>query len=946
MNMLSFVKGWRNNRRSVHKADRVSRTKQADPSMRELHPQGEQLLALFAFLKELKGKDQYIARSDYRKRQEEFSDTLAFFEALEAAGTFEAFCARQGWRSPKSLERIRRILTYGRALNDFVNKENERYLVRGIAEAKDYLDHILDPVDPSIRLDDNQRRVVLSDEDYMLVIAGAGAGKTTTIAAKVRYLVEKKGIAPEKILIVSFTNKAVDELRTRINKNLGIKCPIGTFHATGNTILKKESQEKHNLAMEGTLYRVTEEYLCSTVLEDERAVHDLILFFGTYFDPVYEGRDMEKYHRTTIMSSHLTLKSEMGEYSRVIEKKRGKKLYTLQEELLRSNEEVEIANFLYLNGIDYVYEEIYPYDLPGSSKPYTPDFLITQGSKQVWLEHFGVREDGTNDRYSKEELALYKERANQKYLHHKKHGSRLIFTYSSYLDGRSRMDHLEEKLLAAGFILKPREETEVLARLNSGGESRYIRRLIRLVCRFIENFKANGYEVGEFDRMKQKTGNVRNIIFLSIAKECYIEYQRALKKNNAIDFHDMINESARILRTCRENGDRLDFDYIIVDEYQDISRQRFDLVRALREISDARIIAVGDDWQSIYAFSGSDISLFTNFADKMGYASQMTIDRTYRNSQELIDIAGGFIQKNRQQIRKSLISHKHLEDPVVIFTYDRTLKWNKDDPGSGRNYAMAKCVESALDEIVRHAAEEKRTEKEILLIGRFNFDGHLLEKSGLFEYISYGGRLRSKKYPGLRMTFMTAHASKGLGYDDVMVLNGRNERYGFPSKIEDDPVLKFVVHEDRSVDYAEERRLFYVALTRTKNRVYFIAPEQNPSEFLLELKKDYKTVSLKGHWEEGAEGPGLNYKPCPLCGYPLQLRWKPSYGLRLFICTNDPEICDFMTNDYAGGRLSIRKCDCCRDGFLIVRKAKDGKHFLGCTNYRSDKKGCNNTKSA
>lgn len=69
---------------------------------------------------------------------------------------------------------------------------------------------------------------------------------------------------------------------------------------------------------------------------------------------------------------------------------------------------------------------------------------------------------------------------------------------------------------------------------------------------------------------------------------------------------------------------------------------------------------------------------------------------------------------------------------------------------------------------------------------------------------------------------MTAHSSKGLGYDEVIIVNGKNETYGFPSKIEDDPVLSFVIKGDRSIDYAEERRLFYVAMTRTKNRCFIL----------------------------------------------------------------------------------------------------------------------------
>lgn len=190
---------------------------------------------------------------------------------------------------------------------------------------------------------------------------------------------------------------------------------------------------------------------------------------------------------------------------------------------------------------------------------------------------------------------------------------------------------------------------------------------------------------------------------------------------------------------------------------------------------------------------------------------------------------------------------------------------------------------------------------------------------------------------------MTAHASKGLGSDNVIIINAKNETFGFPSKIEDDPVLSFVIRHDASYEYAEERRLFYVAMTRTKNRVYFIAPEENPSEFLLEIKKDYKNVILRGNWNEMEQRK--KYKECPICGYPMQYRYKNAYGLRLHICTNEPEICGFMTNEYNAQKLSILKCDECVDGYLIAKPNKSGGYFLGCTNYNAKGTGCNKTVS-
>lgn len=185
---------------------------------------------------------------------------------------------------------------------------------------------------------------------------------------------------------------------------------------------------------------------------------------------------------------------------------------------------------------------------------------------------------------------------------------------------------------------------------------------------------------------------------------------------------------------------------------------------------------------------------------------------------------------------------------VIIYTYDSIRKSPKADRRSGTNYAMAYAVQTALEQIMDYdkKAGKNSFASKILLLGRFGFDGDRLARTGLFEYTNRGSKIRSVKYPNLNITFMTAHASKGLGYDNVIVVNGRNEIYGFPSKIEDDPVLSLVVKEDRSMQYAEERRLFYVAMTRTKNRVYFIAPEKNPSEFLLEKKTGIQKCLFAG----------------------------------------------------------------------------------------------------
>lgn len=517
----------------------------------------------------------------------------------------------------------------------------------------------------------------------------------------------------------------------------------------------------------------------------------------------------------------------------------------------------------------------------------------------------------------------------------------MIYTFSRYNDHRDYIDHLKEQLLQRGYTLRPKPATEVYKKLADNEENKYIFRLTLLICNFISNFKTQGYQLEQFDKFRASTKNIRTDLFLEICSICYLEYQKVLKENHCIDFQDMINESADIIHKRLISRDLLDFKYIIVDEYQDISRQRYNLIRELSQLCHAKIVAVGDDWQSIYAFSGSILPLFTRFSQEVSYAQELKITHTYRNAQEIIDIAGTFIQKNSNQIKKELISPKRISNPVIIRTYS-------EDPierqKGGRYYSLAAEVEKAIEDIIKYNNQEiKHRVTSILLIGRYGFDARHLCVSSNFTYDEKTGKIYSTKYnKQVKLQFLTAHSSKGLSAENVIIINAKDEIYGFPSKVDDDPILNLVVSNDQSYNYAEERRLFYVALTRTKNRVFIITPEKRPSEFIKELLSDtqsYPNVTLKGELKVSSNELITVQNRCPICGYPMKLRWNKNYGLKLWICTNDQEICGFMTNDRRGRDLSIQKCDWCEDGFLIVKRGKKG-YFLGCTNYKDDKSGC------
>lgn len=238
------------------------------------------LTKLDDFINNLKLSNSYIARRDYIKFISSNSKEIEYLQNLQNDRLLDNYCKQNGFKLTKVIE----LLNDYHEIKDIVAKHNTEFIKNKMISEKEYLDNILKEVDPVIQLDEDQRKVVLTDEDYCLVIAGAGAGKTTTVAAKVKYLVEKQNIKPEEILVVSFTNKAVDELKYKIQKQLHIDCPITTFHASGNAILHKQNDEKLNIVQNEKLYFVLEDYFNETVLMNEKIVDDLVTFFASYCD--------------------------------------------------------------------------------------------------------------------------------------------------------------------------------------------------------------------------------------------------------------------------------------------------------------------------------------------------------------------------------------------------------------------------------------------------------------------------------------------------------------------------------------------------------------------------------------------------------------------------------------------------------------------------------------
>ncbi len=345
-----------------------------------------------------------------------------------------------------------------------------------------------------------------------------------------------------------------------------------------------------------------------------------------------------------------------------------------------------------------------------------------------------------------------------------------------------------------------------------------LKKIKDLISKFINLFKANDYKTEDFlsflnENEKQYKKRKQRRGFLILTFYIYYHYQKELMSKKEIDFSDMISIATKKIQ---KDGFKDKIKYIIIDEFQDTSLVRFNLIKEILAKTNAHLLVVGDDFQSIYRFTGCDLNLFLNFNKLFPDAQILKIENTYRNSKELIDIAGSFIMKNKNQLTKELKSQKSEKFPLQIIYY--------------------KNLSQTFVKLINHIYN--KTKKPILILGRNNFDINKITSSK--DFILENNNLIYKRNENIKMTYLTVHSSKGLEEENVIVINLTENKLGFPNKIVDNPILKYVSCKEDIFPFAEERRLFYVAITRTKNITYLLTPLKNESCFITEIKNDFK----------------------------------------------------------------------------------------------------------
>ena len=861
---------------------------------------------------------------------------------------------------------------------------NERYINQELKDNSDLFDDL-----DGKSLDSQQREAIVVDEDAVKVIAGAGSGKTFTIQGKVKYLTEKRDVDPSEILAISFSNASVDDLKERIAEPIDIK----TFHKVGKDILTQYNQ--YSRPDTSALKCIIKRYLTKKALKNEDISKKLIEFFSFYIN-VPPSDDDIKYE------GDLLDWQEGVDFSTLKRRFKNKQRETLNNEIVRSYEELYIANFLFIYGIKYTYEKIYSYpnknferefnkfkeflfsfneEIPDELKnditkdllnltdifeeyeikDYLPDFYLDDYN--IYIEHFGLNRNCENHLIGGKSSEEYVKEMEWKRKVHKKYGTTLIETFSYYQSENRLLTRLAEKLQAQGVEFNEIDYREVYRILLENKTIKEWEDFIVLLKTFIELFKGNNYDETKFKEFYDYVGGLkdsfskdRTIAFLKIVEEIYNDYEAYLLKIKKIDFNDMINKASDCIV---KNGLDLPYKYIIVDEYQDTSFTRYNLLRNICDSIGAKIMVVGDDWQSIYSFSGCDVNIFTKFDNFFDVCETRYIEKTYRNSQQLIDASSNFVMKNPDQTRKELKSSKSLKYPIKLVNFDN-------------DFDEILKFELIIKNIINQSTFKN---KKILILGRNNKDiFNLLKNFNVeneygkrkFEILGDEDKLRRNKFvkivyresPDVNIEYRTVHQSKGLECDNVILINLKNWKAGFPNKMVDDPVLNFVKRNGDSFSYAEERRLFYVALTRTKNNVYLLAPYFKSSVFVQELKTDanVELLNLKHNRLEtlkNIEKNGERYViptklKCPVCKTGVVLLesfWNKGKLNRVLKCSHNmaPPFnrCNWE-GGYYGSELEdlddIEYCPSC-DGILIKRyRHSDGHPFLGCTNFR--KTGC------
>ena len=694
-------------------------------------------------------------------------------------------------------------------------------------------------------LNDKQREAVISENKRLLVLAGAGSGKTKTLLQKLIYLIEEKGVSPSKILAITFTKNATNEMLDRliISADSTGEYEKQLFDKRKTKIEKDKErflQQKKYKWIDGLTVKTFHSF-CYSVLRND-GVNEFDNKFRIIGDEKKDEEDelskhvapetvFEVFHKILIENCEnteylLKLKRYILDY--IVDKihlkkddnnffsKDGKHFTTLDGTKVRSKSEQFIADWFYRHSIKYEYEP----ELNVKDFSFHPDFFVPEAN--LYLEHISDISYPTKakeEQFQKGKLLLVK-------------------TFDSMTKDSALFNHTLNKVIKNRLPSDYQKSTCLNYREEFNHYHSDVKDFIQQVIRVTDMIKVENISIDTVlqNAIKDQHERIRNFYELAIPiVKGFIDY---CTNKSYLDFNDLISKSTSLFLHHDDviQKYRNKFEYILVDEFQDVNNLQVELIKLLLT-NKTQLFCVGDDWQSIYGFRGSNVNYIVEFEKHFDNAEIIKLNLNYRSTQNIVGASNEVIKHNKFKVDKDVQASKMSEHKIVVFS------------GNNLEENIQFCSEK-----VNELLKDGINNDEILFLYRRN-----KMFSPYFNFF---------KGEGTRVQGNTIHASKGLEAKVVFIIGLTEGNGGFPDIWLEDRIFQIIKKANHDILMEEERRLFYVAITRAKDKLFLITEKGNESSFLKEIP-DVFTVRTVNQMTSVVE----KIETCNKCFSQLEKLW-------------------------------------------------------------------------
>jgi len=637
-------------------------------------------------------------------------------------------------------------------------------------------------------------------KDNVLVTARAGSGKTSTLTSRAIFLNKHCGVSPDEILLLAFNRSAASEMKSRLEKNDCLLPHVMTFHALAYSIVHPEEALVYDASDDSpALSRIFQQVL-NDMLEDktfENAVRKLML---AHFRTDWE----------TLSKKGLNLNQEEG-----LKFRRALPNETLNGEYVKSFGEKAIANFLFEHGLPYKYESNHWW----GGRNYHPDFTIQGDHKSgIVIEYFGLTGEGSYDELSDEKRQYWSEKSNWSFIE---------FTQQDIAVGiESFNTKIHAKLTKHGVCLQKLTDEEIWKQMRD----RYITRFAEVARTFVGRSRKAVLNPKDVSMLIAKHRPISDIEseFLQLGSKIFSAYLTRLEAENQEDFDGLLERAGVAIakgdtkfHKKSGNGDLKRIRFIMIDEFQDFTPLFLRMLHAiLKQNPQLQVFCVGDDWQAINGFAGSNIEYFKNFDQYFKPTVHLNIATNYRSGSAIVELGNRIMIGNGVPARAAQ-THECQVLLADLSNFKPSAKEIEDHSGSIITPALRRLICSAL-----------KDSHNIALISTRTSVREYVGKIGESQKIENCKKVWTAKIGLARdeqVFITTAHKSKGSEADTVIIIDAS---FGSYPLIHPDWVFTRVFGDSEKTILEDQLRLFYVASSRAIKRLIYVTDLSKPAEFL------------------------------------------------------------------------------------------------------------------